>query len=323
MAKLNLKQKKFFWVVVPLLLLLSLFLIVALNPPHRSESAVTIGINQYVAHPILDAVYEGLKEGISKNENIQLIYKNSNADAMTCQQINQQFVNSGVNVIVALGTPAAQSAVSVAKGKITVVYGAITDPIGAKLADSLDKPGGNKTGTTNRWPFEEQVRLINKILPNVQKVGVIVNPGEENCVSGMTVIKRVAQEQGLDLVEVPISNSGEIKTAVDHLINSNVDAILISPSNTVFTALDTVINLALEKNIPIIGGDETAVQKGSIATYGFSNKDVGIATAKVVMRVLKGEKAGDIPVAKPQNVSLYINKEMIAKLKLSIPKDLK
>jgi len=289
---------------------------------NNNSSVIKIGVNQYVAHPILDAVYEGFQEKISDESHITIVFKNSNADAMTCRQINQQFVNSGVDIIVALGTPAAQSAVNISKGNIPVVFGAITDPVGAKLADSLDKPGGNKTGTTNRWPFEEQVLLIKKILPDTKKVGVIINPGEENCVSGMKVIREVVKEQGIELIEVPITNSGEIKTAVDRLINSNVEAILISPSNAVFSALDTVINIAIQKKIPVFGGDETAVQKGSVATYGFSNKDVGVATAQVVLKVLSGEKAGDIPVTKPLEVKLYTNKQVANELNIILSESL-
>lgn len=284
-----------------------------------------IAVNQYVSHPILDAVLEGFKERLIKNKDLQIIVKNSNADVMTCRQINEQFMRQKVAIIVALGTPSAQSAIEVAKGKIPVVFGAITDPIGAKLADSLEHPGGNKTGTTNRWPFSAQIQLIKKIFPKSKVVGTIVNLGEENCRAGQEVFRREAYKLGLNLVEVPVSNSAEVKTTTEILISKKVDVILISPSNTVFSALDALICTAHSAKIPIIGGDESAVIKGSIATYGFSNKDVGIATAEVVLKILKIDpknKVGDIPVARPRENHLFINRKVAEQAGISLPTDL-
>jgi len=290
----------------------------------KSSTAKTVMVNQYVTQPILDAVLAGMQERLSQEAGIDVIVKNSNADAMTCRQINEQFIQQNPSLIVALGTPAAQSAVQVANGKVPVVFGAITDPVGAKLADSLELPGGNKTGTTNRWPFDDQVRLVHELLPNAKTIGVIVNPGEDNCNAGVEVFRQTAKKLGLTLVETPATNSSEVKTAASVLTAKKVDVILISPSNTLFSALNSLISTAHEAGIPVIGGDESAVERGSIATYGFSNKDVGIATAEIVLEVLKGEKkAGTIPVARPKQNRLFVNTVEVKKAGLTIPESLR
>ncbi len=290
----------------------------------KSSTAKTVMVNQYVTQPILDAVLAGMQERLSQEAGIDVIVKNSNADAMTCRQINEQFIQQNPSLIVALGTPAAQSAVQVANGKVPVVFGAITDPVGAKLADSLERPGGNKTGTTNRWPFDDQVRLVHELLPNAKTIGVIVNPGEDNCNAGVEVFRQTAKKLGLTLVETPATNSSEVKTAASVLTAKKVDVILISPSNTLFSALNSLISTAHEAGIPVIGGDESAVERGSIATYGFSNKDVGIATAEIVLDVLKGEKkAGTIPVARPKQNRLFVNTVEVKKAGLTIPESLR
>ena len=281
-------------------------------------------VNQYVTQPILDAVLAGMQERLAVEGNIEVVVKNSNADAMTCRQINEQFVQQRPDVLVALGTPAAQSAVEVAKGVIPVVFGAITDPVGAGLADSLEAPGGNKTGTTNRWPFDEQVRLIRQLLPQASSVGIIVNPGEENCNAGVAAFREAATKEGLTLVEVPATNSAEVNAAAEVLVGKKVDVILVSPSNTLFSAFNSLISKADSAGIPVIGGDESAVQQGSVATYGFSNKDVGIATAEIILEILKGGKdAGSIPVAKPKQNHLFVNEEALKKANLTIPSELK
>lgn len=281
----------------------------AASTPHGANVAApekVVGVNQYVQHPILDAVLKGLQDRLSTEPGVRVVVKNSNGDALSCQQINEQFVQSKVAVLVALGTPAAQSAVNVA-GDTPVVFGAITDPVGAKLADTLQRPGGKKTGTTNRWPFEDQVALVRKAMPTAKRLGLVVNPGEANCEAGMAVIRAEAKKAGLEVVEAPVANSSEVRAAVESL-RGKVDVMLISPANTVFSALDTLLGVAKESGIPVFGGDESAVTRGSIATYGFSNAEVGRETAEVVLRVLQGKvPPGEIPVARPPTAKLYVN----------------
>ena len=314
------KKSLFFGVAI---VIVGLIVLVSCDSGTDSDTEIKIGVNQYVTHEIFDAVYAGFKETLKADgREIEIVFKNSNADAMTCHQINQQFVNSDIDVIVALGTPVAQSAINVAGEKVPVVFGCIMDPVGSKLADSLDKPGGNKTGSTNAWPFAKQISLIKKMLPGVVKIGMVTSPGESNCVSGMKIVREAAKEQGIELIEVPITNSGEITAAVKRLINEPVGAIMVSPSSAAFSALDATISLAHANGIAVIGGDETAVEKGSIATYGFSNKQVGVATAEVVLRVLDGERPGDIPVARPKDMDLYFNEDSMKKFNVSMPEGL-
>lgn len=281
-----------------------------------------VGVNQFAPHPILDAVYAGLSKRLSSETNISVIVKNANGDRVLCHQINEHFVQEGVSVIVALGTPAAQSAVALSKARIPVVFGAITDPVGAKLAESLEKPGGNKTGSTNRWPFRKQVELVRKIHPTAKTIGVVVNPSEANCEAGMIVIREAAKELGFKLIEVPISASSEVTTAVESL-KGRADVMLISPSNDVYTALDALLGAALRIGLPVVGGDETAVKRGSLATYGFSNEDVGIATAECVLSIFRGDRpAGEIPVATPPAPKLFLNREKLTANGLVLPPDL-
>jgi putative ABC transport system substrate-binding protein len=281
-----------------------------------------VGVNQFAPHPILDSVYKGMAARLSREGNIQLTTKNANGDRVTCQQINEQFVQSKVDVIVALGTPAAQSAVAASKGIIPVVFGAITDPVGAKLADSLEQPGGNRTGTSNRWPFGRHVELLKKLFPDVTRVGILVNPAEPNCEAGMVVIRAAAKELGLSLVEVPIASSADVVPAVESL-RGRVEVILISPSNDVFSALDALLGQAKRLGLPVVGGDESAVTRGALATYGFSNEEVGTATAECVLRVLKGDTpAGAIPVSLPPQAHLYLNRTALSAAGVRIPQDL-
>ena len=248
--------------------------------------------------------------------------KVANADINMVNQINNQFLSSNVDVIVPLGTPAAQSAVNLTK-TVPIVFGAITDPVAAKLADSMEKPGGNKTGTTNRWPFDAQVSLIRKIKPDAKKIGILVNPGEENCVAGMKYIRKALDEAKLPFVEVSVSNTSEILTAVQSLVGKKVDVILVSPSNVVVSGASAIVNVAQENKILLVGGDKGTVQNGSLATYGYDNVEIGRTTADLVLRILREKiNPGDIPVAAPPTTRLYINLSVATKTGVKVPEEL-
>ena len=289
---------------------------------NSDNKKITIGINQFAQHPILDEVYSGIKERLSKEKNIEIIYKVSNADINISTQINNQFVANDVSLIIALGTPVAQSAIKSTK-TIPIVFGAITDPVGAGLANSLDKPGGNKTGTTNRWPFEKQVSLIKIIKPNVKNVGIIVNPGEDNCNFGMIYIKKALDFNKISYTELPIMNTSEIMSVMSSLI-SKCYLLLISPSNTVISSMPSIIKIANENNVMVIGGDKSSVEKGSVISYAYDDHEIGISTAEVAMKILNNKvNPGDLPVIQPPNAKIYFNQTSADKYKISLPDSVK
>ncbi len=295
-----------------MLILLSLLMFSGCSKNDSTKESYVVGVNIYMQHPILDQVLEGMK-GQLKGQSVRLDVKNANKDNNTVLHINQQFVMRKVDAIVALGTPSAQNAVEHADG-IPVVFGAITDPVGSKLAESIEKPGGNKTGTTNRWPFEDQVALVAKLFPKAV-VGLLVSPSEANCVAGMAIIRAEAEKHGLKLVEVGITNTPDVMAATASL-KGRCDLILITPSNVLFSGLDALIKTAEKNGVPVMGGDTTAVEKGSVATLAFSNHDVGIMTADLLMKVLnreKFEKVGDLPVEGPPESELVVNDAMARK----------
>ncbi len=163
-------------VVVTLILCIALSL-TSMNCEKEAPKYV-IGINQFMQHPLLDDVSRGIIEeladnGISENKGSKIILKNANGDLSVAVQINKQFVDQKVDIIVPLGTPSAQSAYQLTE-RIPIIFGAITDPLKAGIVESLESPGRNITGTTDRWPYDKQVSLIRELVPDAQKVGIIL-----------------------------------------------------------------------------------------------------------------------------------------------------
>jgi len=286
----------------------------------------TIGVNQFMQHPLLDQVAKGLKDeltdaGISTRHGDTITLKNANGEESVAVQINKQFVDQKVDLIVALGTPSAQSACKTTT-TIPIVFGAITDPVKAGIADSLQQPGGNKTGTSDRWPFEQQVALIKQIVPNAKRVGIVLNPAESNTEASMSYIRPALKQNGLQAVEVPVANTSEVYAAAKSLVG-RCDVLLIPGDNTVIAAIDTLVKVARENKIPLLGGTEDLVKKGSIATYASDYYQIGRTTGKIVIQILKeGKQPGTIPVAVAEESVLVVNEKAAAQQGARIPQEL-
>ena len=283
---------------------------------------ITVAVTAIVEHPALDAARDGVKdalaaEGFKDGDTITFVYQSAQGQPATAAQIARQFVGDGVTVIVPISTPSAQAAVAATKD-IPIVFTAVTDPLAAQLVPSLAKPGANVTGISDMSPMADHVALIKEITPNVKKLGVLFNPGEANSVSLVNRLKEVAGPAGIEVVEAAATKSADVQAAARGLVG-NVDAMYVPTDNTVVSALEAAIAVAEENKIPFYAGDTDSVKRGALASIGFNYYDVGVETGKVVARILKGEKPGDIDVTFASGSDLYVNKAAAAKMGVTIP----
>src|SRR5437588_5307787 len=129
-------------------------------------------------------------------------YQNASGDMNTARSIADKFVNGGYDLIFSLATPMAQTTKKAASGKsIPIVFGAITDPVSSGLVESMEKPGDNITGTSDQWPYEEQLRLLKEVMPKAQNLCVVFNPGEDNTRYAMEQTRTAANKIGIKLIE--------------------------------------------------------------------------------------------------------------------------
>ena len=216
-------------------------------------------------------------------------------------------------MIVPISTPSAQAVVSAAGGTIPVVFTAVTDPEGAQLVDNAKSPGGNVTGVSDLSPLSDHLVMVRSILPQSATLGVIYNPGEANSVALMEKLGELAPGAGYEIVEATATKSSEVQQAARSLVGK-VDAIYIPTDNTVVSAFEAAVQVAVESKIPLFAGDTDSVKRGAIAAVGFNYYDIGKQTAAVVVRVLKGENPGDIPVAQAEGTNLVVNTKAAAEM---------
>ncbi len=157
-----------------------------------------IATTAIVEHPALDSVRAGIKDSLMENgyneENLKFTFESAQGSPATAAQIARKMVGSEPDLIVAIATPSAQAAVS-ASENIPVIFSVVTDPLGAKLVNNVEQPGGNVTGLSDMLPLAQQLELLQEIMPNLKTLGVPYNPGEPNAVSSVEALKVVAKEK--------------------------------------------------------------------------------------------------------------------------------
>lgn len=298
--------------------ILSFLVVLLLSGVTWANGVVKLRITQIVAHPALNAVRAGaldsLKDqGFIDGETLEVSFENAHGNITTAAQIAQKFAGENPHAVLAISTPSAQTILSAVGKKIPVVFAAITDPVAAKLVKSLEKPGENVTGITDKPPFRRQFEFIQELLPKVQKIGVIYNPGEANAVAALEEIHRVAKDLGLEILESVAIRSSEVGMAARRLVGT-VDAIFIPPDNTVVSGLDPVIQLGHQHHLPIFAADIMLVKRGTAPMVGFDYYETGRQAGQMLGRILKGESPEEISVESPEKLTLKINLEAAEKM---------
>lgn len=284
------------------------------------EEAYSIGISQFAEHGSLDNCREGFlaglaEAGIVEGENLTVSFDNAQADTGTASQIADSYVSEGVDLICAIATPSAMSAYnSCLETEIPVVFTAISDPVAAGLAKEDGTPAGNVTGTSDKLPVEEQLKMIREILPEAEKIGILYTTSEANSISTIEEYKAIAGDYGFEIVETGINTLADVDMAAAEMVGK-VDCISNLTDNTVVSALQTVLSYAGAAGIPVFGSEVEQVKCGCLASMGIDYVALGRQTGAMAAAILKGEStAPEMNFETCQGASLYVNTEAAANL---------
>lgn len=280
-----------------------------------------VAITQIVEHPALDAVRKGVKDVLSEKgwvagENLKWDYQSAQGNTATAAQIAKKFAGDQPDAIVAIATPSAQAVAASARAS-KIIFSAVTDPVAAKLVKAWDEPGKNITGVSDLTPIYKHLAMVKEVLPKAKKVGVIYNPGEANSVSLVNLIKANAPMLGLTIVEAASPKSADVQTATRSLMGK-VDAIYLPTDNTVISAIEGVVKIAEQANIPLFAGDTDSVKRGAVAALGFNYYEVGRQTGEMLAKVLQGSRPKDLPVEGIDKTELFVNPKAAERMGISL-----
>lgn len=290
-----------------------------------SGKTYKIGVVQLVEHNALDAAnkgfVDGLKErGYEQGKNVEFDQQNAQADQSNLQNIAQRFVSGKMDLICAIATPAAQTVANATKD-IPIVGTAITDYVGAKLAASNEKPGGNITGTSDMNPIKEQIDLLLKIKPEAKTIGTIYCSSEVNSEVQIKAMQEYAESKGLTVKVATISTVNDLQQAAQSLVGS-VDAFYEPTDNIVASAMPTLVAITDPAKIPVICAEPNMVKAGGLATYGIDYYKLGVQTGHMAADILEGKsKPADMSIEMAKDLKVTVNKADAARLGLTLPED--
>lgn len=290
----------------------------------KKKDVFRIGISQFITHQSLDATREGFvdelsKQGYVEGKNIEIDLQNAQGEQRNLKTISQKLAESS-DVVLAIATPSAQSLANTTQ-TTPVIFSAVTDPVSAKLVESREHPGGNVTGTSDQSSdaISTQINLIKKVLPKAKTIGILYTQSEPNSVVQKDEAKRLLEEKGFTVVEKTILDSNNVKAAAESLM-AEVDMVFVPTDNIISSTMETVKQVSIKHKVPVFGGSTEMIAVGGLYNYGTNYEELGRQTARMLIRVLKGEKPENIAVELPEKLELHTNKEMADALGIDISK---
>ena len=288
------------------------------------EEVYKIGVTQIATHPALDACREGFidqlaDEGYVEGENIEYILRNAEGDTSVAATIADYFVSEDVDLIFSIATPTSQACVGAVEGTdIPVIFAAVTDPVEAELVESWEVPGGQVTGASDWADVEAQVQLGMDIY-QADRLGVIYNAGEVNSVVQVDILKAAKESLGItEIVEATAASTADVYAAAESLVGS-VDAIWEPSDNTVAAAIDSVVAVCEDNDIPLFCSDVNMAKGGAISGLGLDYTVNGQTAGELAVRVLEGEDPGTIPVTTTPMTIVYLCEAAAERMGITIP----
>ncbi|MCD6541469.1 ABC transporter substrate-binding protein [Candidatus Bipolaricaulota bacterium] len=284
---------------------------------------IKIGITQIVDHPALNAVRQGIidvltEAGYVEGEDVVYIFGNAQGDFTVAISIAQNFLAQKVDLVVSIATPTSQAAVQVFKDTdVPVVFSAVTDPVGAGLTGYP-----NVTGTSDMIDVRGDLELLQELIPGLEKVGMVYNPGEANSAILTDMAIKASKDLGIEIVTAAAESTAAVPLAAQSLLG-RVQALYVTTDNTVVSALEAVVDVAVKGRLPLLVSDPTSLERGALVCTGFDYYDHGRMTGEVVLEILKGTPPSEIPVKYQKGTQLWLNLDMAERIGFVFPESVK
>jgi len=294
--------------------------------PAKPVIGILSGASLETMREYIAAFKQGLADGgFTEGRNVAIEYRWAEGHNEQLPTLAADLVRRGVAVIVAAASTPAALAAKGATHTIPIVFFIGTDPVKVGLVKSLAQPGGEITGITiiNVELIAKSLELAHALMPPAATIGVLVNPANAPQTAGeREIVGNAERTLGRRFIIVTASTPDELEPAFATLVSERVGALAVSGETFFLTQRDRVVGLATHHMLPTIYPYREYVVAGGLISYGTRWSDefykLGIRTG----RILKGEKAADLPVEQVTKIELAINLKLAKSLNLTIPEPL-
>ena len=282
------------------------------------------GGNGIGANHFLDAFHAGLREtGYIEGQNVAIEYRFAQDRVERVPELVADLIRRRVNVICTSNNVTAL-AVKKATSEIPLVFVIGLDPILTGLVSTINRPGGNATGvyflTTLLAP--KRLELMRALLPQAEVVAALVNPDNPNAEDHVRDLQAAAGTFGLQLRVVKLREVTDFEPAFATLVQQKVSAALVISDSLFQSNRLRLVGLAASNIIPTMYPWRDFAVDGGLLSYGDSLNDAGRHIGLYAGRILKGDKAGDLPVWVPTKFEFVLNLKTAKALGLAIPASL-
>ena len=270
-----------------------------------------VGIVQLIDNGAFEDMRDGfIQELLDKGygeDKVEIIYKNAQGDATNLNTICQEMVDSQVDLVATIATPASQAMVAM-ESDVPIVFISVSNPIGAGLLTTMEQPDKNATGTSNAIPIEDIFALSDDLTPGMQTYGLLYCTNEVNSVTTIENAKNYLDEKGLQYVEQIVTNSSEVQQAAQALVG-NVDAIFVPNDSVIQAAMPLVAEVARDAKIPVYGSSAVMVNSGAFATVAITDTEIGMISADMAIAHFEGKEMADIPALVVPANAIVVNED--------------
>lgn len=282
----------------------------------NAKKVIKIGVIQSFSHPIVDADIKGFEKALTEagfKEGIHLTYlrRNARGNRADAEKIAQKLLEDKVDLIHSIASIASRAAVKKTRQR-PIVFSSVTNPVDVRLVPKNSPPGTksgtNVTGVTDRWPVPLQFEMYTHFFPKAKKWGTLYNRRDPVSLLHIREMRETAKRLGLELIETTISGKADTREAAQTLAGK-IQAMNITFDLTALSSFDGIVKVCGEKKIPLFVGDVDKVSTGAMAAYGFNHDEVGYLAGKKAVRILQGERPGDLPWGPVEKLSLVINEK--------------
>jgi len=259
--------------------------------------------------------------GYVDGRNILIVERSAEGHAERLGELARELVASKVDVIVA-PTVGASSAARQATSAIPIVMLHAGDPVGAGLIESLARPGGNVTGTTNLSLGGKHVELMRELVPRAAKLAVLENPSNAGARNYIADAMETCRRFNLGIAVAKVTRDEDFPDAFALIRDMRPDALLVMDDPMIGRHRTEVIAFAASARLPACYGPANIVRDGGLVSYGPLLEEHYVMAASYVDRILKGAKPADLPVEQPTRFEFIINVKTAKALGITIPQAL-
>lgn len=291
----------------------------------KSNGKIKVGVIQLIENGAFNDMKDGFIEELRAKgyteDKCDIVVKSAQGDTATLNTICQEMVDSRMDLVATIATPATQAMVNM-DSDIPVVFISVSAPVAAGVTSNMEKPDKNATGTSNAIPVSDIFNLSDSLTPGNKTYGLIYNTGEVNSVNTVKDAKSYLDGKGLKYVEAVVTNSSEIQQAAESLVGS-VDAIFVPNDSVVQSGMAQITEITRKNKIPVYACSATTVQSGAFATVAMNDKQIGSQSADMAVEILGGRKVADVPSVVVPASGTVINQNTMEALGVTIPDSVK